>query len=50
MPTTDPKFLVGSVKAYISRHERLVIRIGDYEEFVTVPEVAKAKAWLDANT
>ena len=50
MKTTDPKYLVGSVKAYISRHERLIIRIGDYEEIVKVPEVTKAKAWLEANT
>lgn len=49
MSNTEPKYLVGSVKAFISRHEKLLIRIGDYEERVQVPEIKTAKAWLAAN-
>ena len=34
MNNTEPKYLIGSVKAFVSRHEKLVIRIGEYEEAI----------------
>jgi hypothetical protein len=46
MNNTEPKYLIGSVKAFVNRHEKLVIRIGEYEEAIHVPEIKAAKAWV----